>query len=72
MTATIMKELQNLNAKLDLIWNLNDKVYVNPANLNATLNNIESGNPKENALMTSSMVDKKVPKVLRQAQHLSI
>jgi hypothetical protein len=47
MAATTTKELQNLNAKLDLILNLNDKVNANPANLNTTLICIKSAHPKE-------------------------
>jgi hypothetical protein len=49
MVATITKELQNLNAKLDQILNLNDKVNANPANLSATLTRIESAHTKEDA-----------------------
>jgi hypothetical protein len=49
MATTIMKELQNFNAKLDQILNLNDKVNTNPANLNATLTRIESAHTKEDA-----------------------
>jgi hypothetical protein len=49
MVATITKELQNLNTKLNQILNLNNKVDANPANLNATLTRIESAHTKEDA-----------------------
>jgi prefoldin subunit 5 len=41
-----MKELENLNAKLDLIRKNKDEVNANTANLNATLTHIEGAHPK--------------------------
>jgi hypothetical protein len=45
--ATTMKELENLNAKLDLIRKNKDEVNANTANLNATSTHIEGAHPKE-------------------------
>jgi hypothetical protein len=46
---TTMKELKNLNAKLDLIRKNKDGINANTTNLNATSTHIVGAHPKEDA-----------------------